>query len=256
MKTSIWIASALCAVTVTTATGQGISKDAVIEGKLLGMSYFDLTRMILVSHRMSAYGTARASAMAGAFTSLGGDLASMGINPAGLGMYRSSEFGLSLAVETNSTHENYPGTLWREDYNRTRFIPTNVSVALNLYQGSGALTSFTFGFGYNRRADFNYRSTVGLPHDNYTIGQIFERQLDGYTESGLNQDYSYDNYPASSWGAILGYKTYMIDPSETTTNDYDLTTINPYNPFNPGSGPGALTEVDHLIESRTQGSIG
>ena len=34
------------------------------------------------------FGTARSMAMAGAFTSLGGDLASMGINPAGLGMYR------------------------------------------------------------------------------------------------------------------------------------------------------------------------
>ena len=166
MKTKIWIASALCAVMVTTATGQGISNDAVIGGKLMGISYFDLPTMKLLSQRNYAYGTARSSAMAGAFTSLGGDLASMGINPAGLGMYRSSEFGLSLAVETNSTHENYPGTLWREDYNSTRFIPTNVSLALNLYQGSGTLTSFTFGFGYNRRADFNYRSTVGLPHDN------------------------------------------------------------------------------------------
>ncbi len=256
MKTKIWIAGVLCAVSITTAGAQGISNDAVLGGKLLGMSYFDLTTMKLFSQRNYAYGTARSSAMAGAFTSLGGDLSSMGINPAGLGMYSSSEFGLSLAVETNSTHENYPGNLWKEDYNRTSFVPTNVSLALNLYQGSGSLTSFTFGFGYNRRADFNYRSTVGLPHDNYSIGQIFERQLDGYAESGLSQDYSYGNYSSSLWGAILGYKTYMLDPSTTLENDYDLTTINPYNPFNPGSGPGALTDIDHLMESRTKGSIG
>ncbi|MDE6375479.1 MAG: long-chain fatty acid transporter, partial [Alistipes sp.] len=37
------------------------------------------------------FGTARAMAMAGAFTSLGADASSMTINPAGLGMYRKSE---------------------------------------------------------------------------------------------------------------------------------------------------------------------
>lgn len=255
MKTKIWITGALCAATVATAGAQGISNDAVLGGKLLGVSYFDLTTMKMFSQRNYAYGTARSSAMAGAFTSLGGDLASMGINPAGLGMYRASEFGLSLAVETNSTHESYPGDLWREDYNRTRFVPTNVSLALNLYQGSGALTSFTFGFGYNRRADFNYRSTVGLPHDNYTIGQIFERQLDGIPEADLSRDYSYGDFPTSMWGGILGYKAYMIDPADEN-DEYDLTTVNPYNPFNPGSGPGVLTDVDHLLQSRTKGSIG
>ena len=37
------------------------------------------------------FGSARSMALAGAFTSLGGDVASMGINPAGLGMYRTNE---------------------------------------------------------------------------------------------------------------------------------------------------------------------
>ena len=34
------------------------------------------------------FGTARSMAMAGAFTSLGGDIAAMGINPAGLGFFK------------------------------------------------------------------------------------------------------------------------------------------------------------------------
>ena len=37
-------------------------------------------------------GTARAGAMGNAFGALGGDFTSASINPAGLGLYRSSEF--------------------------------------------------------------------------------------------------------------------------------------------------------------------
>ena len=48
------------------------------------------------------FGTARSMAMAGAFTSLGGDLASMGINPAGLGMYRSNDVSFSPMMGFNN----------------------------------------------------------------------------------------------------------------------------------------------------------
>ena len=41
-----------------------------------------------LSQTTFSLGTARSMAMAGAFTSLGADLTSMAINPAGLGMYR------------------------------------------------------------------------------------------------------------------------------------------------------------------------
>ena len=51
--------------------------------------------MYTLSQPSFGFGTARSMAMAGAFTSLGGDLSAMGINPAGLGMYRSNEISLS-----------------------------------------------------------------------------------------------------------------------------------------------------------------
>ena len=40
-------------------------------------------------------GTARSGAMGNAFGALGGDFTGAGINPAGLGIYRSSEFALT-----------------------------------------------------------------------------------------------------------------------------------------------------------------
>ena len=48
--------------------------------------------------RTHLFGTARVMGMGGAFTSLGADLSSMALNPAGLGMYRSNEFSFTPRV--------------------------------------------------------------------------------------------------------------------------------------------------------------
>ena len=47
--------------------------------------------MLRLSQYNYSFGTARSAALGGAFTSLGADLSSMAINPAGLGMYQSSD---------------------------------------------------------------------------------------------------------------------------------------------------------------------
>ena len=45
--------------------------------------------------RSHPFGTARVMGMGGAFTSLGADLSSMSINPAGLGMYRHGDISIT-----------------------------------------------------------------------------------------------------------------------------------------------------------------
>ena len=50
-------------------------------------------------NRPDLRGTARFMSMGGAFTALGGDLSSLNQNPAGIGIYRSSELGLTLNLD-------------------------------------------------------------------------------------------------------------------------------------------------------------
>ena len=47
-------------------------------------------------------GTARFMSMGGAFTALGGDLSSLGQNPAGVGVYRGSDIGATLDIDFRS----------------------------------------------------------------------------------------------------------------------------------------------------------
>ena len=93
-------------------------------------------------------GTARSMAMGSAFTSLGGDMSTLFINPAGLGMYRTNEFSLTPLV-TLSRSEN--GAKEYRSNNSSRFAMANIGFALNLYEGTGQLISLNMGFAYNRK---------------------------------------------------------------------------------------------------------
>ena len=53
--------------------------------------------------RNGLYGTARAMGMGNAFGALGGDLTGVSINPAGIGVYRSSEIVGTLGFMSNSS---------------------------------------------------------------------------------------------------------------------------------------------------------
>jgi len=56
------------------------------------------------------YGTARTIAMGNAFTALGGDLGSIGINPAGSAVARYSQFTITPNVSIVSTGSQYSST--------------------------------------------------------------------------------------------------------------------------------------------------
>ena len=52
-------------------------------------------------------GTARFMSMGGAFGALGGDLTTLSQNPAGIGVYRSHELGLSTVHERRARIQDY-----------------------------------------------------------------------------------------------------------------------------------------------------
>lgn len=168
--------------------------------------------------RPQALGTARSMALGGAFTSLGADLASMSINPAGLGMYRRNEIVLTPMMTFQSSET--PGTMSYAKNGKNRFSMANFGAAFNAYEGTGTLTSFTVGVGLNRIADFNSRhsfktdtpyagGSVWAP----TIADIFGQQL-GQAGIFPNGDgkLGYDTTNPYFWPAVLGYNGFMISP--------------------------------------------
>lgn len=97
-------------------------------------------------------GTARSMSMGGAFGSLGGDFSSLSINPAGIAVYRSSEFTFTPSLELVETSNS------GESNDKYSFTIGNIgyvaSVVPRLAPEKG-IQNFNFAIGYNRVANFN-----------------------------------------------------------------------------------------------------
>ena len=77
---------------------------------------FDVLQMSQTELR----GTSRFQSMAGAFGALGGDLSTLTQNPAGIGVYRNSDLGITFSLDFNSTEAGVNTT------NETKFNVNNV----------------------------------------------------------------------------------------------------------------------------------
>ena len=206
--------------------------------------------MYALSQVNFGFGTARSMAMAGAFTSLGGDLSSMGINPAGLAMFRHNEISISPMMgfqnSTNSAQD------WG-DNQQSRFAISNFSTTFKFYEGSSSnLVSLNVGLGYNRVADFNYRygySSLSAPSDSpyRSINDAFVRQLG---QGGVFPDndgaLNYAFGDAYYWGGILAYNNWLIDAERDEFGDY----------WTSANTLGVNASVGHTVGVESKGSIG
>ncbi len=245
MKKTIILSSLALALCVGAS-----AQDQVLGGRVLLGSEFTFTDMITLSQTQYTLGTARTSAMGGAFSSLGADISSMSINPAGLGMYRGSDFAFSLSggnsVMKSSFSDPYAGDKMRNSQGNFAF--NNIGVALEVFRGSGALTSMSFGVGYNRLADFNSVSSMQLYDRPSTIANAFTNMLRGIPEGNLVTDsrpFQNRNIPVNHWGAVMGYQSYRLEDDGTASNQYRITDYqNPawVNPYLRSKNEGAIGE--------------
>ena len=212
-----------------------------------GMMSSDMYSMSQVNF---GFGTARSMAMAGAFTSLGGDLSAMGINPAGLAMYRHNEISISPMMGFQKADSD--ADTWGENQ-QSRFSLSNIGATFKLYEGSsGGVVSVNAGVGYNRVADFNYRygvSSVSGPSSSpyRSINDAFVRQLG---QGGLFPDndgaLNYAFGDAYYWGGILAYNNWFIDAERDALGDY----------WTAANTIGANASIGHSGSVESRGSIG
>ena len=154
--------------------------------------------------------------MGGAFTSLGGDLASLGYNPAGFGMYQRNEISVTLGAGIAQA-KNY-NAYSTNDNTKFRMAINNVGASFKVYESSGKMTAINFAFGYNKTADYNYDMAYSGPA---TISSLADAFADIANANGLiiNSDnkiadsrgyYDYEMNPYF-WGAVMGYKGGLIN---------------------------------------------
>lgn len=163
-------------------------------------------------------GTARSMAMGGAFTSLGADMASLGINPAGFGMYQTNDisvtFGLGIHKAQNSDVISSGG----KHNNATRFSVNNIGASFKVFESTGNLLAINFAFGYNKVADYNFDMNYHGASGSASIADAFADiansnglslnseghicDANGYADFDMNPYY---------WSTALAYKGRLIN---------------------------------------------
>ncbi len=110
-------------------------------------------------------GTARSIALGGAMGSLGGDLTSIAINPAGIAVYRSSEFTFTPSFRYNQTKADYYGLQNDDDKITLPFQQVGyVGTFKPLYESSTGPVSTHFSINYTRNN--NYSTNTFIQGDN------------------------------------------------------------------------------------------
>lgn len=150
-------------------------------------------------------GTAKATGMSNALGAVGGDMTAVCINPAGLGIYRSSEITASLNLLDNYTTSSYYGM--NKNANTLQISIPNIAWIGTKQRSNYKPLRFTqFGIGLTRTNDYNIHShAIGI---NPTSSKIdnYLAQIDGYSPLDLQNAFPYTVYPA--------WKTWLIDVDE------------------------------------------
>jgi hypothetical protein len=165
-------------------------------------------------------GTARVQAMGGAFSAAGGDFTSSILNPAGLALYKRSDFMFSTGLRFVDNNSTYLGQ--NDDATKTRAGITNLGLVLQggyrPYEAPAAsgdktprLKSYSFSVGYNQLENY-HRQTQAL---GYNAQNSFSSFLASRAQGTLPNQLT----PGSL--ADMGYFVWLIDPKPGDSLNYN-----------------------------------
>ena len=149
----------------------------------------------------SLFGSARFTAMGGAFGSLGANANSSSYNPAGIATYTTSEFSgtfdfLSLETETQYYENSSYDSKGKVSIPNLNYINANVFSPEDV----GDWNRFNFGIGYNKLDDYNKNISFNAEQNEHSFSEILFNAAQGNEFDALN-----------SFDALLGFNTYLID---------------------------------------------
>lgn len=200
-----------------------VSTLLIISSSLLAQGEVDALRF----SREGLYGTARAMSMGGAFGALGGDQSALAINPAGIGVYRSSEVVGTFNLSNNQS------VVGDQTANKSRFDMDNLGFVGYFPLRNDAIPVINFGFTYNKLQSFDRNiSAIGTPNSSL-IDYIADRSAGIDPTNLMMGDDLPDPFNTQPWLPVLAYNSYLITP----VNGGDR-----YDPVNTG-GERAINEI-------------
>jgi hypothetical protein len=150
-------------------------------------------------------GSARYVGMAGAFGALGGDMSSIGINPAGIAVYRSSELAFTPVFTNAKTSSDFDGI--KSSDSKLKLQVNNFGYVGSFRTGEKAnISNFNFGISYNKLKDFNRNVSI--------VGKNRSSSLLDNVCSNIPVNTYHEDLADLPW---MSYQTYLINPENNGT---------------------------------------
>ncbi len=158
-------------------------------------------------------GTARYMSMAGAFGAVGADFSTLSTNPAGIGLYKKSEFTISPSVYWANTKSLYNG--YTNEDSRANFNLSNAGMVIaydiEKNKPGSEWKNMQFGFGINRHNNFNNRMRIEGQNMDNSLLTAYENYANGtYYEDLYTGQNAFDIGPA--------FDTYLLDTISGSSN--------------------------------------
>jgi hypothetical protein len=155
-------------------------------------------------------GTARFDGMSGAFTALGGDLSAISLNPAGIAVFRSTEFTVSTQVNFKDNNSNFAG--YNNEYQFSQFSLGQIGLVTAMTMGNGSgLKSLSFGYSYNRTNNYNTHIIIDGISDASSMADYWADLATGYNTWELEN---------STSAGYMAYQQLLIDTISNSFTDY------------------------------------
>jgi len=152
--------------------------------------------------RLNYSGTARFSAMGGSFGALGGEISSILINPAAVGVYRSSEFTLSAGFSDFDLESSFKGN--STDQSEIQFVIPNIGYVGSYKGNPDGWKNYSFAIQFNRINDFNksYQVKGNSPNASVINDYVDELNNSDATVSDV-EDFLFPFGPSEAWFVLL-----------------------------------------------------
>jgi hypothetical protein len=182
-------------------------------------------------------GTARFSAMSGAFGALGGDFSSININPAGSAIFLNNQVAVTISSFGNKNKSNYFGKNNIENSTTGDINQFGAVFVLKNTDRRSDWSKFSFVLNYENANNFDNIIFSSGTNPTNSIGEYFKyyanrnggvsitnlETLPGETITSL-YDYLGSQYGFGTQQAFLGYQAFIIDPdanyNETSNRNY------------------------------------
>ncbi|MCX6325213.1 MAG: hypothetical protein NT144_00980 [Bacteroidia bacterium] len=155
-------------------------------------------------------GTARFMSMGGAFTALGADLSSLSQNPAGLGVFRSSEMTITPQLFHINTAAGFNGITSDYLYN---FNLNQAGIVSNIISNNTetGLITLNFGYSFNKTNNLNQSIRIQGTGTTSSMADSWVKDANGWYKDELR-----DN----AYFAYLANNTWLIDTLSGSNFNY------------------------------------